>query len=145
MKQSKRLEPVDALMNEAERACALRMATLQTRLQEAERRCQELRRYLGEYQQAFQQRAKAGIAVSGMRDYQAFIARLGEAVQQQDGVLAQLRGDCEHARTLWQQAAMRRSAVGKVIAKARSEDRQLEARRLQTELDERAQQLGGVR
>jgi len=145
VKRSKRLEPVHVLMSEAERECALRVAGMQARLQAAERRCQELERYLGEYQSAFRQRATAGIAVRGMRDYQTFIARLGEAVQQQHGVIEQLGRDCEQARSQWRQAAVRKSALGKVIAKAVCEDQQLEARRVQSETDERAQRLGGAR
>jgi flagellar protein FliJ len=145
VKRAKRLEPVDAIMSETERACALKLATLQTRLVEAEQRCEELKRYLNEYQNAFRQRATAGIGVAGMRDYQLFIARLGEAVEQQDGIVAQLRGDCDQARSQWRQAAARKSAVGKVIARAHSEERQLEARRQQSELDERAQRVDGNR
>jgi flagellar FliJ protein len=145
VKRSKRLEPVHALMSDAEREWALKVAGMQARLQEAEQRCQELQRYLAEYQKAFHQRARAGIEVRGMRDYQTFIARLGDAVQQQHGVIAQLGRDCEQARAQWQQAAMRKNAVGKVIAKALSEDQQVEARRLQRETDERAQRLGGAR
>ncbi len=145
MKRAKRLEPVDAIMSEKERACALHLATLQARLVEAEQRCQELKRYLDEYQNAFRQRARAGIGVAGMRDYQLFIARLGEAVEQQDGIVAQLRGDCDRARSQWRQAAARKNAVGKVIARARSEELQLEARRQQSELDERAQRQDGNR
>jgi flagellar FliJ protein len=145
VKRSKRLEPVHALMSETERECAVRLAGMQARLQEAERRCQELKRYLSEYQSAFRTRAKAGIGVRGMRDYQTFIARLGEAVQQQHGVIEQLGRDCEQARAQWRQAAVRKNAVGKVIASARTEDQQLEARRVQSEIDERAQRLGGAR
>ena len=138
-KRAKRLEPVNTLMSAAERECAQHLAALQSRLLEAEQRCQELRRYLSEYHTSFRQRAKSGIGVGGMRDYQLFIARLGEAVQQQDGVVAQLRGDCERARTKWREAAARKSAVGKVIENARAEESQLEARRQQHEIDERAQ------
>lgn len=145
MKRAKRLEPVKAIMSETERACALRLATLQARLSEAEQRCEELKRYLNEYRSAFRQRARAGIGAAGMRDYQLFIARLGEAVEQQDGVVAQLRGDCDRARSQWRQAAARKSAVGKVIARELSEQLQLEARRQQSELDERAQRMGGNR
>jgi flagellar protein FliJ len=145
VKRAKRLEPVDAIVSEAERACALRLATLQTRLLEAEQRCEELKRYLDEYQDAFHERARAGIGVAGVRDYQLFIARLGEAVQQQHGLVAQLRGDCDRARSQWRQAAARKSAVGKVIARARSEELQLETRRQQGELDERAQRPEGNR
>jgi flagellar FliJ protein len=142
-KRAKRLEPVNALMSEAERGCAQHLASLQTRLLEAEQRCQDLKRYLSEYHTSFRQRAKSGIGVGGMRDYQLFIARLGEAVQQQDGIVAQLRGDCERARAQWREAAARKSAVGKVIEHARAEESQLEARRQQHESDERAQRHGG--
>lgn len=145
MKRAKRLEPVNALMSETERECAQQLALMQVRLLEAEQRCQELKRYLGEYHSAFRQRASAGIGVSGMRDYQTFIARLGEAVQQQDGIVAQLRGDCERARTQWREAAAKKSAVGKVIERARAEEVQVEARRQQRESDEHAQRAGGGR
>jgi len=93
----------------------------------------------------FRRRATAGMAVTGMRDYQTFIARLGEAVRQQEGVIAQLQGDCEHARARWLEAAARSSAVRKVIANVRSEDQRLEERRSQKESDEHAQRLGGAR
>lgn len=145
MKRAKRLEPVNALMSETERECAQQLSLMQARLLEAEQRCQELRRYLGEYHSAFDQRARAGIGVSGMRDYQTFIARLGEAVQQQDSIVSQLRGDCERARAQWREAAAKKSAVGKVIERARAEESQVEARRQQRESDERAQRAGGSR
>lgn len=143
MKRAKRLEPVKALMGETERECAQQLAALQSRLLEAEQRCQELKRYLSEYHSAFRQRASAGIGVNGIRDYQVFIARLGEAVQQQDGIVAQLRGDCERARAQWREAAAKKSAVGKVIEHARAEEVRIEARRQQRETDEHAQRLGG--
>jgi len=143
VKRAKRLEPVNALMSETERECAQQLALMQTQLLQAEQRCQELRRYLGEYHSAFRQRARAGIGVSGVRDYQTFIARLGEAVQQQDGILAQLRGDCERARAQWREAAAKKRAVGKVIERARAEEVQVETRRQQRESDDRAQRIGG--
>jgi flagellar FliJ protein len=139
------LEPVVALANEAERECATEVAGLQGRLADAERRCVELKRYLGEYQSMFQRRASAGMGVTGMRDYQTFIARLGEAVRQQEVVIGQLQADCERARARWIVAAARKNAVSKAIANVRSEDQKLEERRSQKESDEHAQRLGGVR
>jgi flagellar protein FliJ len=145
VKRSKRLEPVGALAEQAERSCAATLASAQGRLAEAERRCAELQRYLGEYQDMFQRRASAGIGVSGMRDYQTFIARLGDAVRQQDGQIAQLQAECERARVRWIEAAARKSAVRKVIANVRSEDQKMEDRSSQKESDERAQRLRGAR
>jgi flagellar FliJ protein len=145
VKRSKRLEPVGVLAEETERECAVQMASVQRRYAEAERRCAELKRYLGEYRDMFRRRATAGIGVTGMRDYQTFIARLDDAVRQQEGVIVALQADCERARARWLQAAARSSAVRKVIANVRSEDQKLEDRRSQKESDEHAQRQGGAR
>ena len=145
MKRPNRLEIVRKVISDKEQECAVRLTAVQTRLAEAERRAVELQRYLREYQHSFEQRARLGIGVSGVRDYQVFIARIGEAVRQQDGLLQQLRADCERARAQWRHAATRKSGIGKVVAKAHNEARQLEERQQQKEHDERAQRLRSVR
>ena len=143
MKRSKRLEPVGELADEEERECALQVANLQKRLDEAQQRGSELKRYLIEYQSMFQQRAAAGMGVGGLRDYQTFLARLNDAVRQQDSVISQLEGDCARARVSWLEAAARKSAVSKVLENARTEDQKVEERRSQKESDERAQRRHG--
>src|ERR1700722_8488230 len=115
MKRSKRLEPVGEMAEGEERECAARVAGIQARLDEAQGRTGELKRYLVEYQSMFQQRAAAGIGVSGLRDYQTFLARLNEAVRQQESVVSQLESECARARVEWLAAAARKSAVTKVI------------------------------
>jgi flagellar FliJ protein len=145
MKRSKRLEPVGELAEGEERECAAKVAGLQSRLEDAQKRGSELKRYLVEYQSMFQQRAAAGIEVSGLRDYQTFLARLNEAVVHQESVIAQLDSECARARVQWLEAAARKAALKKVIKNARTEDQKLEARSDQKENDERAQRRGGVR
>ena len=145
MRRSKRLEPVGELAEEEERECAAKVASIQARLEDAQRRDAELKRYLVEYQSMFQQRAAAGIGVSGLRDYQTFLARLNDAVRHQDGVIAQLESDCAQSRVAWLAAAARKNAVSKVIANARTEDQKLEDRRDQKESDEHGQRRGGAR
>jgi len=145
MKRANRLEIVRKVISDKEQECAVRLTGTQTRLAEAERRAMDLRRYLREYQQSFEQRAKQGIGVNGVRDYQTFIARIGEAVRQQDGLVAQLRAECERARAQWRHAATRKSGIGKVVAKAHHEAREHEERQQQKEIDERAQRLRSVR
>jgi len=130
-------------MDELERESALRVAATQTRLSEAQRRCGELQHYLQEYRAMFAERAKAGMVVSGMRDYQIFIARLHEAVQAQQSVVDQLAAECQAERDRWARAAARKTAVGKVIDQAQTDERKAEDRRQQRELDERAQRHRG--
>jgi flagellar FliJ protein len=144
VKRAKRLQPVSQLMDELARESALRVAAAQGRMAEAQRRCDELQRYLEEYRNMFAQRAKAGIRVSGVRDYQMFIARLGEAVKAQQSVVEQLTAECQRERDAWSQAAARKNAVGKVIDKAHSEERTAEDRRVQREQDDRAQRSRGA-
>lgn len=145
MKRAKRLEPVSEMAEEAERECAQRVAAVNKRLADAEKRCTDLKRYVEEYRVMFQQRAKVGMSVAGLRDYQIFIARLNEAVKQQDNVVAQVRNDCERERKRWIDAAARKRAVDKVIDKARAEDQRSEDRALQKDTDERAQRISGAR
>jgi flagellar protein FliJ len=145
VKRANRLELVGKLIHDKEQACALRLAAAQTRLSDGERRVQELQRYLREYQQLFEQRARGGMGVAGVREYQAFITRLSEAVRQQEGVVQQLRAECERARAHWRHAAARKRGIGKVLSNARSEARALEERQVQKEIDDRAQRFGGVR
>lgn len=144
MKRSQRLKPVGQLMNERERECALRVAGAQARLAEATQRCNELQRYLDEYRAMFAQRARMGMEVSGMRDYQVFIARLSEAVQSQQALVDQFTAECQLERDAWVEAAARKSAVGKAIHHAEAEDQTAEDRRVQHEQDERAQRPRGI-
>jgi flagellar FliJ protein len=118
---------------------------LQSRLEDAQKRAAELKRYLVEYQSMFQQRAAAGIGYRACVTIRPFWARLNEAVLQQDGVTAQLESECARARVQWLEAAARKSALSKVIENARSEDQKLEARLDQKENDEHAQRRGGPR
>ena len=142
MKRIQRLEPVDRLMRSNERDCAQRLAGVQQRLAEAAARGDELARYRDEYQRAFRARAASGMDAKGLREFQVFIARLDEAIGQQHRAVEQLRGEQERERQRWQDAAVRSSAVAKVIDRARRDERHVEERRLQRELDERAQRRG---
>ncbi|MFL6575824.1 MAG: flagellar export protein FliJ, partial [Povalibacter sp.] len=87
MNRSKRMQPVQDLMEDAERRLARSLAGFEKRVLEAESKLLELERYLGEYQKQLAQRAGQGIGVLELRDYQAFRARLNDAIRQQRGVV----------------------------------------------------------
>jgi flagellar protein FliJ len=138
MKPRARLEPVHDIAESAERSCAARLAGMEQRLREAEQREQELRRYRGEYQSAFEARMQAGAAVQSLRDYQVFLARLTAAVNAQQGLCMQLQQECERERQLLLAAIQRRQVLGKVIAKVHQEELRMKDRQLQREQDETA-------
>jgi flagellar FliJ protein len=139
MKRAKRLEPVQHIVDEAQKRLAMSAAAFEKRLLEAEAKLVELERYKGEYEQAFTQRAGRGIGATDLRDYQAFLARLAEALKQQQALVTRARADHQAERLKWQEALKRSKALGHVVERWQAEERHVTERREQRESDERAQ------
>jgi flagellar protein FliJ len=139
MKRAQRLEPVQHIIDEAQKRLAMSVAGFEKRLQEGEKKLEELVRYKAEYEQGFQQRAAGGIGVMEMRDYQAFLARLAEAIKQQQALVTRARVEHEAERVKWQEALKRSKALGHVVERWQAEERHVTERREQRESDERAQ------
>ena len=139
MKRATRLEPVQQIVDDAQRRLALSVAAHEKRVLDGETKLQELQRYKGEYEQQFSQRAGRGIGASDLRDYQAFLARLAEAIRQQQALVARARAEHQAERVKWQEALKRSKALGHVVERWQAEERHMNDRRDQRESDERAQ------
>lgn len=139
MKRAKRLEPVQHIVDEAQKRLAMSVATFEKHLLDGEKKLEELVRYKAEYEQGFQQRAAGGIGVMEMRDYQAFLARLAEAIKQQQALVSRARAEHDAERVKWQEALKRSKALGHVVERWQAEERHVNERREQRESDERAQ------
>jgi flagellar FliJ protein len=139
MKRAKRLEPVQQIVDDAQRRLALSVAAFEKRVLEGEAKLQELQRYKGEYEQQFSQRAGRGIGATDLRDYQAFLARLAEAIRQQQALVTRARAEHQAERVKWQEALKRSKALGHVVERWQAEERHMNDRRDQRESDERAQ------
>jgi flagellar protein FliJ len=144
MSRVRRLEPVRAIAHDAERAVAVRVANIEKRLADAQLREQDLRRYRQEYQDNYAQRAGTGLPVRQLREFQTFLARLGAAVEAQQATVAQLRQEAEQERARLRSAMTRRKALGTVIERAQREERAMDEKRTQHELDEHALRLTRV-
>jgi flagellar FliJ protein len=137
--RAKRMKPVQNLLDDTEKRLALDLATVERKVAEAEAKLQELERYRGDYEKQFAQRAGHGIGVTALRDYQAFLARLSEAIRQQQAVVKRAQSERDAERTRWQEAAKRAKALGHVVEQWQTEERRASDRREQRETDERAQ------
>ena len=139
MTRTKRIAPVQTLFDDNERRLAQSLASFERRAVESETKLQELERYRVEYEKQFTQRAGRGIGATDLRDYQAFLARLNEAIRQKAALVqrAQIERDAERRR--WQDSARRAKALGHVVEGWRAEERRADERRDQRETDERAQ------
>ena len=139
MTRTKRLQPVQDVVENAEKRLAQSLAAHERRLNEAETKLVELTRYRGEYEQQYTQRAGSGIGVTELRDYQAFLARLSEAMRQQQSVVHRVRAERDAERLRWQDAARRVKAIDHVVTQWQDEERRIADRRDQLETDERGQ------
>lgn len=139
MKRAKRLEPVQQIVDDAQRRLAMSVAAFEKRVLEGEAKLQELQRYKGEYEQQFSQRAGRGIGATDLRDYQVFLARLSEAIKQQQALVTRARAEHQAERVKWQEALKRSKALGHVVERWQAEERHMNDRRDQRESDERAQ------
>lgn len=139
MTRAKRLEPVQHIVDEAQKRLAMSVAAFEKRVLEGEAKLVELERYKSEYEQGFSQRAGRGIGATELRDYQAFLAKLAEAIKQQQALVTRARAEHQAERLKWQDALKRSKALGHVVERWQAEERHVSDRREQRESDERAQ------
>jgi flagellar FliJ protein len=144
MNRAKRLQPVQQIVDDQQRALARSLAAIEKRLSDAESKLGELERYRREYETQFAMRAQSGIGVMDLRDYQAFLARLSEAVKQQHALVQRAIAERDLERTRWREAATRAKALDHVVERWRNEERALLDRKEQRESDERAQRKVGI-
>ncbi len=142
MTRSKRLAPAGRVIDERERQQAEQLAACERKVAENEVKLGELERYYTDYARQFAVRAGQGTGVANLRDYQAFLARLTQAVNQQTQVVLQVRAERDAELARWQQAARHAKAVGTVMERWQSEELRSAERRDQRESDERAQRSG---
>jgi len=141
MNRAKRMAPVQDLVDDTERRLATSLAQHERKLAEAQNKLDELVRYKGEYEKQLAQRAGGGIAATDLRDYHAFLARLGEAIRQQQGIVQRTATERDAERLRWQAAARRVKAIDHVVTKWQAEEQRVLDQRDQRETDERGQRV----
>jgi flagellar FliJ protein len=133
------MKPVQNLYDDTERRLAVALATVEKKVADAETKLRELERYRGDYENQFKQRAGRGIGATELRDYQAFLARLSDAIRQQQAVVKRAQSERDAERQRWEEAAKRAKALGHVVEQWQTEERRASDRREQRESDERSQ------
>lgn len=111
-----------------------KLAEHQQRVAKAEEQLAELRRYRDEYAQT-----GGGVTVSALLNRRQFVERIDTVITQQINDVARLQRQLEHVRSQWRDAHAREQALGSVIDRYREQERKVEERREQAEIDERMQ------
>jgi len=139
MTRAERMQPVQKVVDAAERQRAEALAASEGRVAQTEKKLHELEKYHTDYQRAYQDRVAAGISSVGLRDYQLFLARLAEAVRQQTQLVKSAQADRDMVRLRWQDAARRAKAIDHVVENWNADERREAGRREQRDSDESAQ------
>jgi flagellar FliJ protein len=129
---------VQNVVDDQERRKAEALAVSESRVTESEAKLAELQSYHDSYVRGFAIRAESGIDGNMARDYQAFLARLEEAVRQQTQIVIRARAQRDGEMQNWQGAAQRAEAVGQMVKRFQSEEARAVDRREQFESDERS-------
>src|ERR1700754_1004420 len=138
MKRAQRLEMVQNVVDDQERRRAEALAISERRVSEGEAKLAELESYHASYVRGFAVRAESGIDANMARDYQAFLARLDEALRQQTQIVIRARAQRDGEKQTWQGAAQRAEAVGQMVKRFQIEEVRVADQREQQESDERS-------
>ena len=141
MTRSERLGIVKQATSHTEREHAERVAQAERHVVEMEDKLTALERYRKEYEDGFKTKAGAGLGAMAGRDFQAFLARLGEALEQQRQLVEKARAAHQAAIVLWREAAKRAHVVDTLQERWQVEEAREEGRRDQRANDELSQQL----
>lgn len=133
---SKRLAPIHHLAQGRENDAARQLAESQRLVAQQENQLQEMERYLSEYSEG---RVGASMAPALLANREAFLKQLAEALRWQSGAVADARQRLQQAREHWVGKHRDTDVLEHLIDRSHNDERRVQERRLQRELDEFAQ------
>jgi flagellar FliJ protein len=139
--RSERLEVVKQATSHTEREHAERVAQAERHVVAMEEKLTALEKYRKEYEDGFAAKAGAGVGAMAGRDFQIFLARLADAMEQQRKVIEQARVAHQAAVVVWREAAKRAHVVDTLSDRWQVEEAREEGRRDQRDNDELSQQI----
>lgn len=137
MVKSKRFEPIHEIANNSANDLSRGVADAERQLAEMERQLEQLKTYRNDY---VSQSSTGPGAVDAVRlqNFRMFLDRLGEAIRLQSEVVAAARADYETKRARWSEKRVEADALGKVVERFKVDERRIQDKRDQDEMDESA-------
>lgn len=123
-------------------SAAVRLAKATTQLGESEQKSKVLRGYRDDYRARLDAAARRGATAADLANFRAFIAKLDEAVAQQDNDENFWREQTARARTEWQTEQQQLQSFTTIASRRRSEHERAQSRREQKAQDEFASRMG---
>ncbi|HVN47015.1 MAG TPA: flagellar FliJ family protein [Steroidobacteraceae bacterium] len=139
MAASRILKSAQQFFDRREQLHARALADSERQAGESEARLAELEHYRAMYLRDFDQRARHGMTADEVRTYQAFLARIALALEEQQKLVERARA--QHAEELrkWRSAARRSVAVNRIVDRRVLADRRHTEKSAQATADAHAQ------
>jgi len=139
MVPSKRFKPVLQVAKSRERTAAHKFGDSQRNVDEQEARLKELRGYHQEYLDRFHAASRNGINAAQLREYQAFLAKLGQAIQEQETIVRASDANCSMMKDEWKKKHIRSKVMDNVIKRCKTKEQRERDVLEQKEADDRRQ------
>ncbi|MBO9515995.1 MAG: flagellar export protein FliJ [Variovorax sp.] len=117
---------------------AKRLGTLQNAQLSASQKLDMLLKYRQDYHDQLQALMSQGLPTAKWRNYQAFLATLDGAIEQQRAIVAQALTRLDHGRADWRDNKRRLNSFDTLAERVRRQELMAQAKREQRDSDERA-------
>jgi len=138
MKRSHRLQVVVDLKENNEKKCLEALAVEQIKKQQKEEQISNLQNYRQDYLNKNSEQMKQGLSIFHLREFQAFIMKIDDAVKSEEKLLVALQTRVVQLQDLWEKAHLNTKNMQKIQTEAKSSEQKALDKKEQLEMDERA-------
>jgi flagellar FliJ protein len=130
------LQPLVHLAHQRNDAATRKLGQLNQQHQTAQEKLDALQQYRKDYQLKFQEEAKNGMAPAEMKNFQDFMARLDQAIQQQSAVIEKTRAGVQDGKTDLMATTRKMKSFDALAQRHVEAEKKLEAKNEQRTQDE---------
>lgn len=138
-KRSQRLQVVLDLAERKKKQADQLLAASRARVEKDQQAITQLKAFLADYQRQYEDAGRQGFGIARLEVYQSFIRKITTALQQQERALQMNQNELKIVERHWTQCYGQTVAMDKLVDKARTQEQQIEDKKLQQQLDERSQ------
>lgn len=130
------LQPLVHLAQQRNDAATKKLGQLNQQHQTAQQKLDALQQYRKDYQLKFQEEAKHGMAPTEMKNFQDFMARLDQAIQQQAAVIEKTKAGVQNGRDELMSTTRKMKSFDTLAQRHVEAEKKLEAKNEQRMQDE---------
>jgi len=136
MRSSKKLQPMANLAVQKERRSARHHGGVLREFQQQQHQLDELIQYRSQYIEKFEEASKAGLPIEKMREFQAFLSRLTQAITAQRQQVEQKQVESDQSQSDWKDKRGRSKMMNKVVEQSQQAENKIAAKREQSAMDD---------